>query len=124
MAGAGKGLETFAANTVSISCVVLAVIGEKGNPLPFLSSSLPSFLVPFFLPSFFPCSFLPPFLLFFLSLFLPSFPLSSLLPFLHNWCCYGWVITFMQRAVKEYVSAVDAAYGKQFEEFTVGFEGR
>ena len=29
-----------------------------------------------------------------------------------------------QRALKEYVLTVDDAYGKQFEEFHVGFEGR
>ena len=28
-----------------------------------------------------------------------------------------------QRAVKEYVMTVDATYGKQFDEFFVGFEG-
>ena len=29
-----------------------------------------------------------------------------------------------QNALKEYVLTVDDAYGKQFEEFSVGFEGR
>ena len=94
----GKGLKTIAAiSPVCDSCVVLAIIGEGGTHYP-------SFFLPPLLPSSIPSPL--------------SFPSSK------TGCCYGWVITFMQRAVKEYVLAVDAAYGKQFEEFTVGFEGR
>lgn len=32
-------------------------------------------------------------------------------------------ILSLQRAVREYILTVDDAYGKQFEEFFVGFEG-
>jgi len=32
--------------------------------------------------------------------------------------------THTQRALKEFVLTVDDAFGKQFEEFNIGFEGR
>ena len=35
----------------------------------------------------------------------------------------GLCIVTVQRALKEYVMSIDAAFAKQFEEFHVGFEG-